>query len=78
MPPYSMPALQTADVTAEGYQLAKCGRLEPCGRLVKVCVRVRVRACVRACVCVYVNIPRYRIHSSRTLLLKTSEPRLEH
>ena len=55
MPPYSMPALQTADVTAEGYQLAKCGRLEPCGRLVKVCVRVRVRACVRACVCVCVR-----------------------
>jgi hypothetical protein len=36
MPPYSTPVDQGTDVTADGYQLAKCGRLEPCGRLVKV------------------------------------------
>jgi hypothetical protein len=42
LPPYGMPAPQSADVTAEGYQLAKCGRLEPCGRLVKVVMPLRV------------------------------------
>ena len=36
MPPYSAPSAQSSDVTADGYQLAKCGRLEPCGRIVKV------------------------------------------
>ena len=38
MPPYSSLPGQSSDVTEEGYQLAKCGRLEPCGRIVKVIV----------------------------------------